>query len=214
MPLPLTGFQILFVLLPQCGQLQLWNKHFRCLMVNLGGWFHGWLISWLTVFFHAVFLELLSQTWASSGALLCAVQWTSRMLGCWITLFGLSVCWLAGADADNAGVGWALGPVWAVARLAVQHQAWLDSLRHYQSSYWLWKVAVFAKNILRPACHSCWTWCERVGRERQSGGLGEVTAAEECPNWCGRTVGEGGRVPTGDCQLDAMMQTIEETQRH
>lgn len=81
------------------------------------------------------------------GTLLCAVQWTfRRMLSCWMTLFGLSVCWLAGADADNASVVWPLGwPAWAVVRLAVHHHACLDALRHYQSSYWFWKVAVFCK---------------------------------------------------------------------
>ncbi len=74
------------------------------------------------------------------------------MLGCWITLFGLSVCWLATADADNAGVVWVLGwPAWAAARLAVQHQAWLDTLRRYRSCYWFGKVKVFPENILRSA---------------------------------------------------------------
>lgn len=34
------------------------------------------------------------------------------------------------------------------------------------------------------------------------------------PDWCGRTGGEGGSLPTGDCQLEAMMQTIQQTQRH
>lgn len=148
------------------------------------------------------------------GSLLCAVQWTaSRMLGCWITLFGLSVRWLAGADTDNAGAVWALGwPAWAVARLAVHHQAWLDALRHYQSSYWLWKVAVSAKNILRLGRHACWTLCEGVSCERQSGGWEEVTAAEGCPNWCGRTGGKGGSVPTGGCHLEKLRDTNKEGQ--
>ncbi|KAA8590069.1 hypothetical protein FQN60_014003, partial [Etheostoma spectabile] len=57
-----------------------------------------------------------------------------------------------------------------MARLAAHHQAWLDALRRYQSSYWLWKVAVFAKTIVKTACHACWTLCEGVSCERQSGG--------------------------------------------
>lgn len=180
----------------------------------------GWLISWVADFMANCFSTLCFWSFIVNllalGSLLCAVQWTSsRKLGCWMTQFGLSVCWLAGADADNAGVVWALGwPAWAMARLAAHHQAWLDALRHYQSSYWLWKVAAFAKNILKTACHACWTLCEGVSCERQSGGWEEVTTAEGCPNCCGRTGVEGGRVPTGDCQLDAMVRTIQKTQRH
>ena len=48
----------------------------------------------------------------------------------------------------------------------------------------------------------------------KTGGWEEVSATKKCPNWCGRTGGEGGSVPTGDCQLEAMMQSIQETQRH
>lgn len=134
----------------------------------MGGWFHG----------KQCFSMLLSWSFITNlqalGALLCAVQWTSsRMLSRWITLFGLSILWLAGADADNAGVVWVLGwPAWALARLTVHPQAWLDTLRHYQSGYWFWKVAVFAKKPssdqpVTPAGLYVTGW-DRVEGERRS----------------------------------------------
>lgn len=171
----------------------------------MGGWFHG----------KQCFSMLLSWSFITNlqalGALLCAVQWTSsRMLSRWITLFGLSIHLLAGADADNAGVVWVLGwPAWAVARLKVHPQAWLDTLRQYQSDYWFWKVAVFVKNHLQTSLSRRLDFMWRGETEwRVRGG--------HCRRGMSKLVWEveGGRVPTGDCQLDAMMQTIQETQRH
>ena len=41
-------------------------------------------------------------------------------------------------------LGWS---AWAVASPAVHHQAWLESLGHYQSSHWLWEVAAVCENL-------------------------------------------------------------------
>lgn len=112
------------------------------------------------------------------------------MLSCWMNLFELSFCWLAGADADNAGVVWALGwPAWVVARLAAHHQSMAGCTQTLSERLlafaWPWSVQ---NPSSWAACHVCLT-CERL-----SAGWEEVTAAEGCPNWCweDRKRGSGG----------------------
>lgn len=72
--------------------------------MNLGGRFHGWLISWQELIFIAAFLELYHKLAVSLRSAVSCIQWTSsRMLGRSITQFGLSVLRLAGARSDKAG---------------------------------------------------------------------------------------------------------------
>lgn len=124
-----------------------------------------------------------------SWSFIINLQWTSsRMLGCRMTLFELSVCWLARADADNAGVecerwGGQRG-LWQGWRSTTKH-GWTHSAT-IRAVTGFGRLQPSAETILRPVGHACWTLC---------GGV---------------TQGEGGY----QCELDVMMQTIQESQRH
>lgn len=125
---------LIFLYFLQCGQL--WND----LEINtrMSETESGWLISWVadfmisTVFFHAAFLELHCKLAGAWHYAVCAGEQTSsRMLGRWMTLFAMSVCWLAGANAGVVAVHW----LWQA--LDSHHQVGLDALRHHQCSNWL-----------------------------------------------------------------------------